>query len=347
MSATKDPIEVTVEKNGNVIILIDQHNMSAAVMLDMAARAMLGAGYDKPQVVQAALAYARKHDASEGTAEAPKSGTAAESREALVQEPAESKDEPPLSALDKEPATPEIEEVTASSSETTPEEMPPMTDMAVEETVTPPVPDPTPVMEIAAATETPTPSEPLSPAMMDEVLAADRKRLQALFGSSNGTNSNGEPVAANPVNPGIPAWSVPAWPTPLRSESESSPIPLDENANLQETETDQVTEMATAQDEWLNQKFDPNTSSSMLIPPMPETLEVAANELATPPVEPEAAPPSTKPPVTLLSRLTGFVKLETMAIPRYPSQAEKSTISTPKPVAPPVLAPPLRAPTNR
>lgn len=337
MSAMNEPTEVTIEKNGNLIILIDQHNLSATAVLDMAARAMLGAGYDKSQVVQAALAYAGQHDISEGTAEALKRNGAqspvaavashsmevagAVSQETLIPEPAESKNEPSLSALDKEPETPVIEEVAASSHEA-PEEMPP----------------------VPMATEAPTPSQ----AMIDEVLAADRNRLQTLIASSNGTNSVSESVADNPVNSDIPAWAVPAWPAPLTPESESGPIPVDENANTQES--DQVAEMATAQDEWLNQKLDPNnTSSSMLIPPMPEPPEIVDQEPATPPAEPVevVAPVAVKPPATLLSRLTGFVKLDTMAIPRYPDEADRSAISTPKPVARPVLAPPLSAPTNR
>lgn len=354
MSTVNDPTEVTIEKNGNLIILIDQHNLSADTVLDMAARAMLGAGYDKSQVVQAALAYAGQHEVSEGTAEALKRNGAqsplapvaplsrevavAESRETLIPEPAESKNEPSLSARNTEPETPEIEEVTASSREPTPEVISPVTDLT-EEAEIPLVP---------VATETTTPSEALSQAMIDEVLAADRNRLQTLVAASNGTKSVSEPVADNPVNPDIPAWAVPAWPAPLTPESESVSIPLDENANPQEA--DQVAEMATAQGEWLNQKLDPNnTSSSMLIPPMPEIPEIVDQEPVTPPEEPVevVAPVAVKPPATLLSRLTGFVKLDTMAIPRYPDEADRSTISTPKPVARPVLAPPLSAPTNR
>ncbi len=425
MSAINEPIEVTIEKNGTLIILIDQHNLSAETVLDMATRAMLGAGYGKDQVVQAALAYAKQHAVSESTVATlnndpvqntvapvameieplkislneipdasiqvptvlPELPTSAPeiappiipampslAQEIVSDEPAAAIDVVPAAApLDNEAETPEIKEVVVGSDPNIPEATPPIIEAVAEETMPPPAlesttpaPEPAPVMEIAAITESPAAPEILSQARMDEVLAADKKRLQDLLASFNGAKSHSEPVTSNPANLGIPAWAVPAWPAPVLPTMEATPTSLNVSVSLQDENP--FVELTTTPNDLLNQEIAPATDTFLSPPPLPAPLVAVNQEPPTPitvfasvepaavvpPVAIEADPALAENPIpvqtrprAMVSRLTGFVKLETMAIPRYPIDGIPTAASPPKPVAPPVLSPPLSAPAHR
>lgn len=503
MSANNDPIEVTVDKRGNVIILIDRHNLPAADMLDMAMRAMLAAGYEKAQIVQAALAYAGKHEVSKDTPEPQKSAekpapvavasltpestppkdSPVESPKAVIEEnkilppplpkltplsnevvTPESKDLPVAPAPVKEPETVESKEVVAIAAEVTPVEIPPAADIAAKiaeapvvvtpivevkpepvaaVAATPPVaavpapPEPVaepvamvsppplpvitppeppvisavPVVEVkpepvaaatpppfevpplakapaiplrvqqvpvsvmgtsAATTENTSPEEKPSQSKMDEILAADRKRIQSLIAASAGNRPPSEPLTATPVNPPVNP-EIPEWAVPVTSKATFTPEPVAVD-KPEMPEAEPVTEMAAAEAEWQGQKFDPATSTSMLIPPMPgtsdddtpESEKVADRPLSPPPLprkpvsvvtpammsrpitaevvdKPASSvpPPPAGGPISMLSRITGFVKLNTIAIPHYQAESSpvESTISTPKPMKPSVLSP--------
>ncbi|CAN5723745.1 hypothetical protein BH11VER1_BH11VER1_21300 [soil metagenome] len=454
MSANNDPIEVTVDKRGNVIILIDRHNMSAAEVLDMAARAMLAAGYDKSEILQAALAYGGKYGASQSTAAPPKNieklepvtevtplpEPAAISSEVVASKPVESKDLPAIPAPVKEAikaieeatkpeASPAIAEITVEKTEvpaapqslpappvveekpepvavvteiiplTAEHEIEPVTlspvatvdekpePLAADTAVSPPpfeVPplakapgiplrvQATPVSVMANASpisESPAATEKPSQSKMDEILAADRKRIQGLIAANTNieTKAASEPVVAQlehiPAGPAIPEWAV-----PLTPNAEVVPVPV----VITPVAAEPITQIAAAQEDWQGQHFDPATSTSRLIPPMPgipddntpEYASVAADAPMAPPplpkkpvsvvtpammsrpitaevapTPPSNIPPPPKGPVSLMSRITGFVKLNTIAIPHYPSDTPESTIVTPKPMTPSVLSP--------
>lgn len=480
MSANNDPIEITVDKRGNVIILIDRHNLSAAEVLDMAARAMLAAGYNKSEILQAALAYggryatdksapetvkqAKEPSPSPAAVEAePKKEDSPENKtepaieekivlppplpvapviaKELISEPAaEAKELPIVPPVDQAlessgtqeiAAAPEPAPAVAEKPEPVPAVIatPPVVALRPDESTTPlpeepviapamevPAPAPVvPVMEVKAEPEpvsaaspppfevpplakapaiplrvpppTPVsvmpkaaaPSDSPAPASskMDEILAADRKRIQALIASNGATKASDEPAALEPANepaPAIPAWAVPV--IPKAEAGIPAPVFVISPPEPQKPEPEPVEDAVEVLPEWLGQKFDPATSTSMLIPPMPGTVDAENPEFApvadvalSPPPLPKKPvsvvtpammarpitaelppkPPANIPPppaggplsVSPLSRVTGFVKLNTIAIPHYQPDAPpvESTINTPKPVTPSILTP--------
>lgn len=373
MSTLNEPIEVTIEKNGNIVILIDRHNLSAAAVLDMATRAMLGAGYDKVQVVQAALDYAKQHEGSEILVEATKSDdlkrvvtaetaeplpvetqseavadtlTPDVTPEVLVQEFSEAQalESPAPIALVKEPETSEIEEVTASFSKTT------STEVRVEkteeqpvavETIFAPEPELNVEPELVAGTissvEAPTESVTLSEAeaevfIPDVAAATENIEVASIAVITNTLTEAHVPMQSATV---LGSEIAPVSETPIISEQPSRALMEEVLAADQKRLQALINAVAKPTPD-----IAPNNGAPVLpfptVPAYPKASVMA--DLTTGEVPP-AAPAK-------LSKLTGFVKLMTSAIPRYPIENTGAHPTTPKPITPPVLAPPLSAPSQ-